>query len=87
MFTDKLHLIRQQHGYTLDGVANDTGITVSQWEAMETGASPVDILGRGAALAWLRRLAEISGEHSAVLMDQAGLSDDARLERGRPALG
>lgn len=88
MFADRLRLIRQKHGYQFpEAAATDTEITASEWEAMERGASPVEVLGRDGALVWLRRLAEITAGHSAELMEAAGLLDDARAERARWRVG
>jgi hypothetical protein len=83
MFADKLRLIRQKHGFaSVEGAANATGITTQQWEAMERGEAVEETLGgREETLMWLRRLAETTGEHPAVLMDEAGFGEDARRER------
>lgn len=84
MFASRLQVIRQKHGFALiAGAAQATGITEKQWEAMEAGASPEETLGRDEALAWIRRLAKITGDHP-VLMDEASFPQmRAESARGR----
>jgi hypothetical protein len=88
MFADRLRLIRQRLVYTSpSAAAHDAGITESQWNAMEAGASPIDVLEPDDFPAWFYRLAAITREpfkeYPIALMEAAGLFEEARKERGR----
>lgn len=82
VFESKLAMIRQKHGYTVIGAANDTGITEEQWKAMEDGKPPDEVLD-DELIPFFKALAGITGEHPSALLEEAGLLREASQLRGQ----
>jgi predicted DNA-binding transcriptional regulator AlpA len=75
----RLRSLRQWRGFTIVGVAEETGVEPSYWRALEHGKLPTN--APNPSVAWLRDVAILFDQHPGLLMEDAGLYADAQRER------
>jgi prophage regulatory protein len=75
----RLRSLRQWRGFTIVGVAQETGVEPTYWRALEHGQLPSD--AAHPRVAWLRDVAILFDQHPGLLMEDAGYYADAQRER------
>jgi prophage regulatory protein len=75
----RLRSLRQWRGFTIVGVAQETGVEPAYWRALEHGQLPSD--AAHPRVAWLRDVAILFDQHPGLLMEDAGYYADAQRER------
>jgi prophage regulatory protein len=75
----RLRSLREWRGFTIGGVAEETGVEPAYWRALEHGQLK-SAEGRP-SVAWLRDVAILFDQHPGLLMEDAGYFSDAQRER------